>query len=39
MRQARKRGDRGFDDPVTRHIVEARNQAEAATVALEGRVI
>ena len=38
MRQARKRLDRGFDDPVTRQIIEIRNQSETATVLVQGRV-
>ena len=39
MRQAGKRGDRRFDDPVARHIVEIRDQSKTATVAFESRVI
>ncbi len=39
MGQAGERGDRRFDDPVTRHIVEVGDEAEAAAVLLVCRVI
>ena len=39
MCQAGERGDRRFDDPVTRHVIEIRDQSKTATVALVRRVI
>ncbi len=39
MRQARQRRDRGFDHEVAGDIVEIGDQAEAAAVALECRVV
>ena len=37
--QTSERSDRRLDDPMTRHIIEIRDQSKTATVALECRVI
>src|SRR5690606_19850349 len=39
MREPGQRADRGLDDPVRRVVVEARDQAEAAAIALESRIV